>query len=58
MIKWIKVLKGVCSRYDSMYLTMCNPAVTYDAMLGKEKNQWRELKAIKLPLLIEAHTRC
>lgn len=26
MIVWNKGLKGVCSRYDSMYLAMCNPA--------------------------------
>lgn len=34
MIVWNKVLKFVCSRYDSMYLTMCNPAVVCDATLA------------------------
>lgn len=29
MIAWNKVLKGVCSRYDSMCLTMCNPVMQH-----------------------------
>lgn len=35
MIPWNKVLKDVCSRYDSMRLTMCNPAVVCDATLER-----------------------
>lgn len=45
MIVWNKVLKGVCSRYESMYLTMCNLAVVCDATLARSEKK-REKKAI------------
>lgn len=61
MIVWNKALKGVCSRYDSMHLTMCNPTVVCDATLASEKKKKPRCgpaQVIKEPLLNEASTQC